>query len=102
MTDEFVDCLVIETLRFWIKQVKHGNCTREQELAILDALSEHSSTQATIDDLASLYGVSKDAVNGVIKRKYIGKPKRNVVLYSLSQFSRLVPDGWRKRKESSG
>ena len=99
MEDEFVDALVIETLRFWIKQIKHGGCTREQELAILDALGEHSSTKATIDDLASMYGVSKDAVNGVIKRKYVGKPKRNVVLYSFSQFSKLIPSSWRKKRD---
>ena len=102
MKEEFVEKMLITTLRFWIKKVKRGDCTREQELAILNAIDENSRTDATIGELADFYGKSKDAVNSVIKRRYIGKPKRNVVPYSFSKFRDAAPDDWHADTEESG
>ena len=99
--DDTLDLIIIETLKFWIRLVKHKGCTREQEIIILNAISENTETQATVEELASFYGVSKDAINGIIKRKYIGRPRRNVVLYSFSKFRKLVPESWRKKRSSS-
>lgn len=97
MTEEFVDILLIETLKFWIKKIKRGDCTREQELAILNAINENGDVYASIDELSEFYGKSKDAVYGIIKRRYPGKPKRNVSLYSMSKFRKCLPNGWRRK-----
>ena len=100
MTDEFVDRLLIDTLKFWIKKIKRGDCTREQELAILNAMNENGDVYASIDELAEFYGKSKDAVYGIIKRRYPGKPKRNVSLYSFAKFRRCLPPGWCRKTNS--
>lgn len=94
MEEEFVDEMLVTTLRFLIKKVKRGDCTREQQKAILDAIDENGNIKGTIEEIADFYGKSKDAVNGVIKRKYIGKPERNVVLYSFSKFRKVAPKSW--------
>ena len=52
----------------------------------------------TIGDFAEFYGKSKDAVNSVIKRRMVQKPKRNVVLYPFHIFAKLIPDSWRKKR----
>ena len=91
----FVDEMLITTLKFWIKKIRRGDCTREQQKAILDAIDSVGEVYGTVDEIASFYGKSKDAVNGIIKRRYVGKPKRNIVLYSFSKFRKLVPKNWR-------
>ena len=93
--EEFVDELLITTLRFWIKKIKRGDCTREQQKAILDAIDSAGEVYGTIDEIAAFYGKSKDAVNSVIKRSYLGKPRRNIVLYSFSKFRKIAPKSWR-------
>lgn len=92
--EEFVEEMLIDTLLFWIRKIKRGGCTREQQKAVLDAIDMNSDIKATIGELADFYGKSKDAVNSVIKRNYMGKPKRNVVLYSFSKFRKAAPKGW--------
>ena len=99
--EDFVDEMLITTLRFWIKKIKRGDCTREQQKAILDAIDSVGDVQGTIDELADFYGKSKDAVNGIIKRNYMGKPRRNVVLYSFSKFRKAVPKNWRIKHDKS-
>jgi hypothetical protein len=78
-----------------LKRFGGGDCTREQQKAILDAIDSVGEVYGTVDEIASFYGKSKDAVNGIIKRRYIGKPRRNIVLYSFSKFRKLVPENWR-------
>ena len=95
MKEKFVDELLITTLKFWIKKIRRGDCTRAQEIAALNALDSVGDVQGTIEELADFYGKSKDAVNSVIKRNYIGKPKRNVVMYSFSRFRDAAPRSWR-------
>lgn len=94
MKEEFVEEMLITTLRFWIRKIKRGDCTREQEKAILNAIDANADIQGSIDELAEFYGKSKDAVNSVIKRSYIGKPKRNIVTYSFSKFRDACPKSW--------
>lgn len=93
--EEFVDEIMIDTLRFWIKKIKRGDCTREQKKALVDAFDSVGGALGTVDEIADFYGKSKDAVNSVIKRRYVGKPKRNVVLYSFSKFRKICPPSWR-------
>lgn len=99
MKEEFVDEILITTLRFWIKKIKRGDCTREQELAILNAIDNETDVLATIDELADFYDKPKESVYGVIKRNYMGKPKRNIVMYSFSKFRDAVPKNWLHKKE---
>ena len=91
--------MLIATLKFWIKKIKRGDCTREQQKAILDAIDSVGEVDGTIEEIAEFYGKSKDAVNGVIKRRYVGKPKRNVVLYSFSKFRKIAPASWTRKNE---
>lgn len=92
--EDFVDEMLIATLKFWIRKIKRGDCTREQQKAVLDAIDATGDVFGTIDELADFYGKSKDAVNSVIKRSYVGKPRRNVVLYSFSKFRKIAPKSW--------
>jgi hypothetical protein len=41
MKEEFVEEMLITTLRFWIKKIKRGDCTIEQEMAILEAIDSN-------------------------------------------------------------
>lgn len=99
--EDFVDKMLVTTLRFWIKKIKRGECTREQQKAILDAIDSAGEVYGTIDEIAEFYGKSKDAVNSVIKRSYVGRPRRNVVLYSFSKFRKIAPKNWRVGGEKS-
>ena len=99
--EEFVDEMLVATLRFWIKKIKRGDCTREQQKAILDAIDNEAEVFGTIDEIASFYGKSKDSVSSVIKRNYIGKPKRNIVMYSFSRFRKAAPKTWHARDSKS-
>lgn len=95
MKEEFVEDAIVSTLLFWVKKVKRGDCTREQEQAFLDMIDTHANVLGTPDEIADFYGKSKDAVYDVIKRKYIGKPKRNIVMYSFSRFRKVAPKSWK-------
>lgn len=99
--ENFVDEILVATLRFWIKKIRRGECTRDQQKAILDAINSAGGALGTIDEIAEFFGKSKDAVSGVIKRRYVGKPKRNVALYSLSKFMKIAPRSWRVGGEKS-
>ena len=92
--EDFVDGMLVATLRFWIRKIRRGDCTRGQQKAVLDAIDANADLKATIGELADFYGKSKDAVNSVIKRNYMGKPERNVVLYSFSKFRKAAPKDW--------
>ena len=101
MKEKFAKDFIINTLGFWAGQIKNNGCTEEQERAFAELLSTQKETWATVQEIADFYGKTKDAVYGVIKRKYIGKPRRNVVMYSFTQFDKIVPDSWRKKSDKS-
>ena len=95
MKEEFVEDILVTTLLFWVKKIRHGGCTREQEMALLNLLDNNADTMGTPDEIADFYGKSKEAVYNVIKRNYIGKPKRNIVMYSFSRFRDAAPKSWK-------
>ena len=101
MMEEFADELIYTTLRFWMKKLKRGDCTREQKQAFLDAVDTSGGVYGTIEEIADFYGKTKDDVYGVIKRKYVGKPKRNIVMYSFSQFAKIAPKSWSPKSTQS-
>ena len=86
---------LVEILDFWKYKLDHNSCTLEEIESVTRLLEENLELDGTIGDFASFYGKSKDAVNSVIKRRMIQKPKRNVVLYPFRIFQKLIPDSWR-------
>ena len=101
MKEEYVDQLLISILRFLIRKIKRGDCTREQEVTFLNAITTESEVYGTIEEIADFYGKSKDDVYGVIKRKFVGKPKRNIVMYPFSRFAEVAPKSWKETTEKS-
>ena len=83
-------------LRYYDKRL--DNCTMSEINSLFKMLVENMEIDGTIDDFASFYGRSKDAVGGVIKRRMIQKPKRNVVLYPFHVFRKLIPSSWRNKR----
>lgn len=88
--------ILLEFIDFIRFKVENDALTAGEIQSIVSAIVENADVYATIDELSSFYGKSKDAVNGIIKRKMIQRPRRNVVLYSLSAFRKIIPDNWRK------
>ena len=82
-------------LRYYDKRL--DTCTMKELNAFHRMMVENMEIDGTLDDFAEFYGKSKDAVNSVIKRRMVQKPKRNVVLYPFHVFQKLVPDKWRKK-----
>lgn len=88
---------VVEALDLLKQKIKNGECTKQQTDAVGDFAVRYLDIFATADELAELYGKSKDAVHGVIKRKMLQKPKRNITLYNFNAFAKIVPSSWRKK-----
>lgn len=82
-------------LRYYDKRL--DDCTMQELKSTYRMFAENMELDGTTDDFAEFYGKSKDAVNSVIKRRMIQKPKRNVVLYPFHVFRKLVPDKWKKK-----
>ena len=89
---------IIEVLDFLKSKVKNKSCTKEQTDTIYKMISENMDIFATSDELAAHYGKSRDAVHGVIKRRMLEKPRRNVTLYSFKAFRKYVPSSWLKKR----
>ena len=83
-------------LRYYDKRL--DDCTMRELKSTYRMFAENMELDGTIDDFAEFYDKSKDAVNGVIKRRMIQKPKRNVVLYQFHIFRKIIPSSWRKVK----
>lgn len=84
-----------DLLRYYDERL--DSCTMREAKSVYRLLVENMEIDGTIDDFAEHYGKSKDAVNGVIKRRMITKPKRNVVLYPFHIFQKLIPEKWRNK-----
>jgi len=89
--------LLVEILDYYKRKVEKNLCTMEEMEAACKVLQENMEIYGTIGDFADFYGKSKDAVNSVIKRRMIEKPKRNVVLYRFRAFQKLIPPNWRRK-----
>ena len=85
---------ILEVFDLLANKLKRGDCTKEQTDAIYRVTSQELPIWVTSDELADHYGKTKSAVNGIIKRKMIPKPRRNVSMYSFNVFHKLVPKNW--------
>lgn len=90
--------LLSEILGFYKHKVDTGGCTPEEIRNAEKILLENMETYGTLDDFATFYGKSKDAVSSVIKRRMFQKPRRNVVLYPFHIFVRIIPNSWRVKR----
>lgn len=90
--------ILSEMLGYYKYKVDNNLCTPEEIKSAERALIENMEIYGTIGDFADYYGKSKDAVNSVIKRNLIAKPKRNVVLYPFHKLLKVIPSSWRKNK----
>ena len=90
--------ILLEYLDFFRAKVESDSLTLGEMQSFASCFMENLDLYATIDELSEHYGKSKDAVNGIIKRKMFQRPRRNVVLYSFSAFRKIIPGSWRKRR----
>ena len=90
--------IIIGVLEFFVVKLKRGDCPLSQVNAAYKAITENMDVFATADELSAHFGKSRVAVHGVIKRSMTAKPKRNITLYSLLNFMKVMPPSWRKRR----
>lgn len=88
-----------DILHYYEYKLDSGNCQMSEMKSLSHILMENMEINGTIDDFAQFYKKSKDAVNSVIKRRMITKPKRNVVLYPFHVFQKLIPNSWRVKNK---
>lgn len=91
----FAKKTILDFIDFIRYKVENDKLMMEEMDSISKTIQENLVLYGTIDDLSSFYGKSKDAVNSVIKRRMIEKPRRNIVLYPFHVFRKLIPDCWR-------
>ena len=84
-------------LRFYEQRL--DSCTMAELKSAVKMFTNNMELDGTIDDFAEFYGKSRDAVYGVIKRKLVAKPKRNVVLYPFHAFRKIAPKSWGRKKD---
>ena len=89
--------ILSEILGFYKYKVDNNLCEMDELESATKALENNMEIDGTIDSFAQFYGKSKDAVNSLIKRNLIEKPKRNVVLYPFHAFRKIIPSSWRKK-----
>lgn len=89
--------ILLEFIDFFRAKVESDSLTLSEMQSVARCFMENLDLYATIDELSEHYNKSKDAVNGIIKRKMIQRPRRNVVLYSFSAFHKIIPESWRKK-----
>lgn len=82
------------------RKLRRGRLTADDLRAILNAITAGGGVSATISDLADFFGTSEVNVRSVIKRRFIGKPRRQVY-YDFLKFYRIVPDSWRGKLKGS-
>ena len=85
-----------EILAYYKYKVDNNLCTMDEMNSTIKAIESNMDIYGTADDFANFYGKSKDAVNGIIKRNVIEKPRRNIVLHSFKAFIKRIPQSWRK------
>lgn len=90
--------MLVEILEYYLQRLKSDSCTMEEMNDALKVLEQNMELHGTISDFAQFYGKTNEAVSGVIKRRMIAKPKKNLTLYSFSIFRRLVPESWHGKR----
>jgi len=91
--------IIIDVLEFFVRKLKRGDCPMSQVNAAYKAIIENLDVFATADDLSDHFGKSRVAVHGVIKRNMTVKPKRNITLYSLLNFIKVMPSSWHRKQK---
>lgn len=89
--------IIIGVLELFVGKLKRRDCPMEQVKAAYKAITENMDVFATAEELSEHFGKSRVAVHGVIKRSMTVKPKRNVTLYSLLNFIKVMPPSWRRK-----
>lgn len=92
---ELCKSVALEFLGFIEYQIENDNIRVITVKQLADFFVEHLNLKGTVDDFAKFYGKTKTNVSTVIDRKMLSKPERKV-LYDFGEFSRAVPDSWRK------
>ena len=90
---------IIEVFDLLEEKIKNGGCTKQQTDVLYDAALNILDVYATSNELADHYGKSVEAVHGVIKRRMLEKPKKNITLYSFRAFRKIVPSSWLRKKQ---
>lgn len=94
--DELARQILSETLGFYKYKVDNNLCMMPEIYSAANALLDNMDIYGGIKDFAEHYGKSEDAIRSLIKRRMVGKPKRNIVMYPFHKFRKIVPVGWRK------
>lgn len=89
---------LLEILDYYKKRIEEDTCTMEEMNDALRVLEQNMELHGTISDFAKFYGKTYEAVNGVIKRRMIAKPKKNLTLYNFAIFRKLIPESWREKR----
>lgn len=90
---------IIEVFDLLKGKIKNGDCTKQQTDVMYDAALNILDVYATSNELAQHYGKSVEAVHGVIKRRMLEKPKKNITLYSFKAFRKIVPRSWLRKNQ---
>lgn len=93
---------VSDILDYLKYQLEHDQCTMEQMQRIADFAKAELNAKGTIDDLAEFYGQSRNNVSNILSRRMIPKSKKpqRRVLYDFGWFRSVVPESWKKKKDS--
>lgn len=89
--------IIIGVLELFVGKLKRHDCPMSQVNAAYKAITENMDVFATADELSEHFGKSRVAVHGVIKRNMTVKPKRNITLYSLLNFMKVMPSSWHRK-----
>jgi hypothetical protein len=88
---------LIEILDYYKYKVENDLCNLEEMNSVIRSLEENAKVTGTISDFARFFNVPETTVRTNIFRKMFSKPKRKV-LYSFSEFLKIVPARWRNNK----
>lgn len=87
-----------DLFKFGMQKLDDGTCSPDELRSVADTASKNISSWATIEEIARFYNQTPNNVRVVINRKLIMKPRRKV-LYSFTDFAKIVPESWKKKDE---
>ena len=83
-----------DLLGFYKQKLDAGECMPEELRSVADTATSNIECWATIEDIARFYNKTPNNVRVLINRKLLSKPRRKV-LYSFTDFAKIVPDSWK-------
>lgn len=87
-----------DLLKFYDQKLDDNGCTMADINSLAKNAQKHLEIWGTIEDIAKYYNKTPNNVRVVINRRLLSKPKRKV-LYSFTDFAKIVPDSWKKKDE---